>query len=186
MKKYINSSWYKVTADELKNKQYLKRNISELIKNAGYKEREKTKITFFPSITTSGNIKNQKNNSAQKKYINYLHTNYSKRPKSNKQKTLNEKDNLNIKKSESTNDKDKILKIFKRNINKDEIKKQEEICFYCLSYLEEPILLECSHKICKKCFEEMILFDKFIKSNDESMEIKDKKSPNELFGLSSW
>ena len=32
----------------------------------------------------------------------------------------------------------------------------------------------------------MILFDKFIKENDENLEIKDKKSPNELFGFNIW
>ena len=186
MKKYINTSWYKITADELKNKQYLKRNISELIKEAGYKERVKPKLTFLPRVSTTNNIKEQKNETSPTKYINYLHTNFNKRPKSNLQKTTNKNEDVNVKTNEDINNKEKILKIYKKHINKDEILKEEEICFYCLSYLEGPILLECSHKICKKCFDEMILFDKFLKVNDENKEINHKKSPSELFGLNNW
>lgn len=155
MKKQIDSSWYKITADELKNKKYLKRDISELIKEAGYKERVKTKIHFLPRVLTSSNIQNNKEETLPRKYINYLHTNFRKRVKSNKQKSLNKKEI--IVKNEGMSNKEKIMKIYKRNINKNELKKEDEICFYCLSYLEEPILLECSHKICKKCLDEMIL-----------------------------
>ena len=32
----------------------------------------------------------------------------------------------------------------------------------------------------------MILFDKFLKVNDENKEINHKKSPSELFGLNNW
>ena len=184
MKKYINSSWYKVTPDELKNKQYLKRNISELIKEAGYKERIKTKLTFLPRLSTSASNKDQKNETP-KKYINYLHTNYKKRPKSNKQKSANKSNNSSSKNKEVEHNKEKIFKIYKMNINKNEYKKQEEICFFCLSYLEDPILLECSHKICKKCLDEMALYDTFIKTNNEP-EIKGKKSTSEIFGLNNW
>ena len=184
MKKFINTSWYKVTEDEIKNKKYLKRNISELIKEAGYKEREKPKLEFLPSISSIGN--KDKKNETPKKYINYLHTNYKKRAKSFNIKSSNKKDNSSNKKSEKINEKDKIAKIYKRNINKEEMKKQEEICFYCLSYLEEPIVLDCSHKICKKCLDEMILFNEFLKENDENFENKGKKSTMELFGLSNW
>ena len=185
MKKYINTSWYKVTADELKNKHYIKRDISELIKKEGFKERTKTKLTFLPRISNSANNKDQKNETPPRKYINYLHTNYRKSTKVKKEKSSEKKENKN-EKVEKINNKEKILKIYKRNIDKDEMKKQEEICFYCLSYLEEPLLLECSHKICKKCLDEMILFDKFLKANDEPLEKKIKKSPAELFGLNNW
>ena len=184
MKKQINSSWYKITADELKNKKYLKRDISELIKEAGYKERVKTKIQFLPRVLTSSNIQKNKEETLPRKYINYLHTNFRKRAKSNKQKSLNKKDS--IIKNEGMSNKEKIMKIYKRNINKDELKKEDEICFYCLSYLEDPILLECSHKICKKCLDEMILFDKFLKINGDNIEIKVKKSPSEIFGINNF
>ena len=183
MKKIINSSWYKVTIDEIKNKKYLKRNISELIKEAGYKEREKEKLTFLPSITTIG--KNEKKNETPKKYNNYLNTKYKKRAKSHKILS-NKKENITNKKSEKINDKNMSTKISKKNINKEEFKKQDELCFYCLSYLEEPIILECSHKICKKCLDEMILFNEFIKENDEKVENKGKKSPMEIFGITNW
>ena len=190
MKKQINSSWYKLTKDELKNKKYIKRDISELIKEAGYKEAVKSKLIFLPRVNTNINIKEKdKNDTTPKKYINYLHTNFKKRAKSNKNKSLNKKDNiLNDIKNKYIFNKEKIMKIYKKNINinKDELKKQDEICFYCLSYLEEPIILECSHKICKKCLDEMILFDKFIKVNDDNGEINEKKTPSELFGLNDW
>ena len=77
MKKQINSSWYKITADELKNKKYLKRDISELIKEAGYKERVKTKIQFLPRVLTSSNIQKNKEETLPRKYI-ILNFNYYK------------------------------------------------------------------------------------------------------------
>ena len=183
MKTVIDKSWYKITDDELKNRKYMKRNISALIKEAGYKERPKTKLVFLPRIKTGETLEKSGENTS--KYINYLHTNYRKKPKSNKRKNKKKENDINVKKPEEKNEKEKIIKVYKRNINKTEIKNQDEICFYCLSYLEEPVILECSHKICKNCLDEMIMFEKFIKSNDENKENKSKKS-SEVFGLSDW
>ena len=115
-----------------------------------------------------------------------MHTKYKRKAKSHNEILSYKKSNITNKKSEKINDKNITRKINKKNINKEEFKKQDELCFYCLSYLEEPIILECLHKICKKCLDEMILFNEFIKENDDRVENKGKKSPMEIFGLTNW
>ena len=183
MKKAINSSWYKITPEELKTKQYNNRNINELMAKAGYKDRLlQSKKSILPRIVNSAE-KNNKTNIFNEIKNRSLLKNISNNKMLSAKKKQHSYQNVKIN-SSAKNKNTKVKKEEVRRRSKREMTRvisDDDICYYCLSFVEEPITLKCCHRICKNCLEEMITFNNFIKETQGT-----NKTLHDNFNIDNW
>lgn len=181
MKKSINSSWYKITPEELKTKQYNNRNINELMAKAGYKDRFlQSKKKILPRIVNSAGKKNNTDISSQNKNMRPLKTINNTKIDSPKKKQYSYQNiKINSPTKNIKNKKEEIKRRSKKEMTR--VVNDDDICSYCLSFLEEPITLKCCHRICKNCLEEMITFNNFIKETQGT-----NKTIHDIFNIDNW